>query len=230
MRNALTLAALLLAASAFAAPAFAADAARPTVIELFQSQGCSSCPPANAALVRYADRPDWLALTFAVTYWDRLGWKDSFGRPEFTERQYAYARSLGGDVYTPEVVVNGRAAGVGDTGSEVAALAGKTDRGASGPLVTIAGEAVTIGAGAGPAGGAEVWLALYDPRVIEVAVKRGENAGRTLPHRNVVRRLVRLGTWEGTAERLALPTAGGLARAVLVQKRGGGAILAAGRG
>ena len=230
MRNALTLAALLLAASAFAAPAFAADAARPTVIELFQSQGCSSCPPANAALVRYADRPDWLALTFAVTYWDRLGWKDSFGRPEFTERQYAYARSLGGDVYTPEVVVNGRAAGVGDTGSEVAALAGKTDRGASGPLVTIAGDAVTIGAGAAPAGGAEVWLALYDPRVIEVAVKRGENAGRTLPHRNVVRRLVRLGTWEGTAERLALPTAGGLARAVLVQKRGGGAILAAGRG
>src|SRR5277367_4987731 len=90
--------------SGFVAPsAWAADAGRPTVIELFQSQGCSSCPPANAALGRYADRTDFLALTYAVTYWDRLGWKDTFAQPAFTERQYAYARSLGGaDVYTPE--------------------------------------------------------------------------------------------------------------------------------
>ncbi|MDE3176298.1 MAG: DUF1223 domain-containing protein, partial [Pseudomonadota bacterium] len=107
----------------FAAPAAAADFARPTVVELFQSQGCSSCPPANAALARYADRPDWLALTFAVTYWDRLGWKDTFGQAAFTERQYAYARSLGeSGVYTPQVVVNGRAAGVGADAGEVEAL------------------------------------------------------------------------------------------------------------
>jgi hypothetical protein len=226
MRLALAVAFLL-----FTAPAFAADASRPTVIELFQSQGCSSCPPANAALVRYADRPDWLALTFAVTYWDRLGWKDTFGRPEFTERQYAYARSLGdANVYTPQVVVNGRAAGVGDDVSEVEALAARSDRGASGPLVTIEGGAVAIGPGKAPTGGAEVWLALYDPRVAQVRVARGENAGRTLPHRNVVKRLVRLGGWDGTAERLPLPAAGGLARAVLVQQRGVGAILAAGRG
>ena len=225
MRFALALTSLLLAV-----PAYAADSARPTVIELFQSQGCSSCPPANAALVRYADRPDWLALTFAVTYWDRLGWKDTFGQPAFTERQYAYARSVGSDVYTPEVVVNGRAAGVGDTGAEVAELAAKTDRGASGPLVTVAGDAVTIGSGRAPAGGAEVWLALYDPRVLEIPVRRGENAGRTLPHRNVVKRLVRLGGWNGAAERLTLPASQGLARAVLVQRRGVGAVIAAGRG
>src|SRR5579863_7691187 len=125
--------ALAFVLSGLAAPAFAADASRPTVVELFQSQGCSSCPPANAALARYADRSDLLALTFAVTYWDRLGWKDTFARPEYTERQYAYGRSLGGgDVYTPEVVVNGRAAGVGDGVAEVEALAAKTDRGASG--------------------------------------------------------------------------------------------------
>jgi hypothetical protein len=215
----------------FAAPAFAADAAHPTVIELFQSQGCSDCPPANAALARYADRPDWLALTFSVTYWDRLGWKDSFGRPEFTERQYAYARSMGDSgVYTPEVVVNGRAAGVGADVSEVEALAARTDRGASGPSVALDGGSVAIGEGAAPAGGAEVWLALYDPRALEVVVARGENAGRTLPHRNVVKRLVRLGGWDGGAERLNLPPAGGLARAVIVQRRGVGAIIAAARG
>ena len=226
MRIALVVSSLL-----FAAPALAADASRPTVIELFQSQGCSSCPPANAALVRYASRPDWLALTFAVTYWDRLGSKDTFDRPEFTERQYAYGRSLGdADVYTPEVVVNGRAAGVGDDVADVEALAAKTDRGASGPLVTLQGAAVEIGAGAAPSGGADVWLALYDPRVLEVRIARGENAGRTLPHRNVVRRLVRLGTWNGAAEKLALPAAGGLARAVIVQRRGVGAVIAAGRG
>jgi hypothetical protein len=129
------------AACLFAAPAFAADSSRPTVIELFQSQGCSSCPPANAALGRYADRPDFLALTYAVTYWDRLGWRDTFGQSTFTERQYAYARSLGdSDVYTPEVVVNGRAAGVGDEVSEVEALAAKTDRGAAGPSVAVDGD------------------------------------------------------------------------------------------
>ncbi|HXT06361.1 MAG TPA: DUF1223 domain-containing protein [Roseiarcus sp.] len=223
--------ALGVAFALLAAPALAADAGRPAVIELFQSQGCSSCPPANAALVRYADRADWLALTFAVTYWDRLGWRDTFGRPEFTQRQYAYARSLGeASVYTPEVVVNGRAAGVGDDVAEVEALATKADRGASGPSVTLGGGSVAIGAGSAPGGAADVWLALYDPRVLEVAVGRGENAGRTLPHRNVVKRLLRVGTWDGAAETLALPPAGGLARAVLVQKRGAGAIIAAGRG
>ena len=127
-------------------------------------------------------------------------------------------------------MVNGRAAGVGADASEVEALAAKTDRGTSGPLVTVAGDAVTIGQATAPAGGAEVWLALYDPRVLEVRIARGENAGRTLPHRNVVRRLVRLGAWDGAAERLALPAANGLARAVLVQRRGVGAIIAAGRG
>jgi hypothetical protein len=218
---------LALAAVAFAAPALAADAAHPTVVELFQSQGCSSCPPANAALAAYADRSDWLALTFAVTYWDRLGWKDTFAKPEYTDRQYAYAR-LGG-TYTPEVVVNGRAAGVGADVSEVEGLARKAERSA-GPDVRIEGDAVAIGAGAAPSGGADVWLALYDPRTLEVVVQRGENAGRTLPHRNVVKRLVRLGGWSGQAVSLPLPPSNGLARAVLVQTHGVGPILAAGRG
>jgi hypothetical protein len=223
--------AIIFAFATFAVPAFAADASHPNVVELFQSQGCSSCPPANASLARYADRADILALTFAVTYWDRLGWKDTFGRPEYTERQYAYGRSLGDSgVYTPEVVVNGRAAGVGDDVGEVEALTRKTDRGASGPDVHIEGATVSIGAGPAPAGGADVWLALYDPHTLEVPVARGENAGTTLSHRNVVKRLVRLGGWDGSPVRLALPGSEGLARAVLVQRSGVGAILAAARG
>ena len=223
MRNLIALALTLAAA-----PAVAADAAHPTVVELFESQGCSSCPPANAALAAYADRADRIALTFAVTYWDRLGWKDTFGQGAFTERQYAYARLAG--TYTPEVVVNGRAAGVGDSVAEVEGLAAKADRGASGPALSFDGGAVTIAAGAAPSGGADVWLALYEPHPADVAVPRGENAGRTLAHRNVVRRLVRLGEWSGAALRLPLPAAGGFARAAWVQGHGGGAILAAGRG
>ena len=219
---------LALVFAALSAPAFAADASHPAVIELFQSQGCSSCPPANAALAQYADRADWLALTFAVTYWDRLGWKDTFAQPAFTERQYAYAR-LGG-TYTPEVVVNGRAAGVGAEVSEVEGLARRAERSAAGPEVRIEGGDVAIGAGAAPSGGADVWLALYDPRTLEVAIPRGENAGRTLGHRNVVKRLVRLGSWNGEAVKLPLPSSEGLARAVLVQTRGVGPILAAARG
>ncbi len=218
---------LALVFAVLSAPALAADASHPTVIELFQSQGCSSCPPANAALAQYASRPDWLALTFAVTYWDRLGWKDTFAKPEYTDRQYAYAR-LGG-TYTPEVVVNGRTAGVGADVSEVEGLARKAERSA-GPDVRIEGDTVTIGAGSAPSGGADVWLALYDPRTLEVVVPRGENAGRTLGHRNVVKRLVRLGGWSGAATTLSLPSSQGLARAVLVQTRGVGPILAAGRG
>jgi hypothetical protein len=218
---------LALALSLLAAPALAADAAHPTLVELYQSQGCSDCPPADAALGRYADRPDWLALTFSVTYWDRLGWKDSFGRPEFTERQYSYAQALGAGVYTPQVIVNGRAAGVGDDVGEVEALAAKTERGASRPSLTIAGDEVAVGAGSG---GGEVWLALYEPHPADVVVARGENAGRTLKHRNVVRRLTRLGEWNGAAAKFALPASGGLARAVWVQRRDVGPVLAAARG
>src|SRR6185369_12613330 len=80
-----------------------------TVVELFQSQGCSSCPPANANVNAISDRGDVLALSFAVTYWDQLGWRDTFAKPQYTARQYAYAHGLHlGNVYTPQVVVNGR--------------------------------------------------------------------------------------------------------------------------
>ena len=210
--------------------AFAADAAHPIVVELFQSQGCSSCPPASANVRAISDRADVLALSFAVDYWDRLGWKDTFSKPAWTARQYSYAHAMGRDgVYTPQVVVNGRVEGDGLEPAGLAVLMSKGDRGAGGPEVHFAGRAVSVGAGAPPTGGADVWLARYDPRIIEVAVRRGENAGRTLPHKDVVREMILLGHWIGAAENFPLPAGGepALADAVLVQAAGAGPILAA---
>lgn len=210
--------------------AFAADTAHPTVVELFQSQGCSSCPPAAANLSVISDRPDVLALAFAVDYWDRLGWKDTFSRPAWTARQYAYARAMGRDgVYTPQVVVNGRVEGDGLEAGELSGLISRGDRGAGGPNVGFSGGAVTVGEGAAPAGGADVWLARYIPRTVEVVVLRGENAGRTLPYKDVVREMTLIGHWHGEAAAFPAPGASdpGLAEAAIVQGAGCGPILAA---
>lgn len=93
------------------APTASANVTSPVVIELYQSQGCSSCPPANFAVNAAADQPGVIALSFAVTYWDRLGWKDIFGDKAYTERQYDYAHALGNpNVYTPQIVINGKTA------------------------------------------------------------------------------------------------------------------------
>jgi hypothetical protein len=211
--------------------AAAADAAHPAVVELFQSQGCSSCPPANARVMALADRPDVLALSWQVTYWDQLGWRDTFGSPAFTARQWAYAHAWRrGQVATPEVVVNGRIDGIGSRPGEVEALIARADRGAGGPSIRLTPGAVRV-SGAAPAHPAEVWLVRYDPRILQVPIRRGENGGKTLPHRNVVRELVRLGAWTGGARSFALPRSAGaeLKAAVLVQEGAGGPITAAAR-
>ena len=224
---------LVLIAAAAATGAHAADARHPVVVELFQSQGCSSCPPANANLIAVADRPEVLALSFGVTYWDDLGWKDTFAKPQFTARQWDYAHGLKhSQVFTPQVVVNGRKDGVGADPGDFRALLRAGDRGDAGPELEIAGAQARIGAGARPAKPADVWLARYDPRIVQVPIRRGENGGKTLPHRNVVRALVRIGTWSGQPEALAIPPGGDPAwrTAVFVQLPGGGAILAAAKG
>ncbi len=228
--SSLSLAGAALSLALAAVPAGAADARHPLVIELFQSQGCSSCPPANANLFAWAARDDALALNFAVDYWDSLGWKDTFAKPKFTARQWAYARALGhGEVYTPQAIVNGRADVTGADAAELQALAKREDRGAGGPDLSIEAGRAVIGAGEAPPGGAEVWLVRYDPATREVAVKRGENAGRLLPHAHVVVDLVLIGRWQGEAERFDLPakTDPRLVDAVLVQAAGTGPILAA---
>jgi hypothetical protein len=217
----------LLAATLGLAPMTAS--AQPVVVELFQSQGCSSCPPAEANLNAIADQPDVLALSFAVTYWDNLGWKDTFASPQFTARQFAYSRGLRSVVATPQVVVNGRRSLVGNDRRELDAAIHAAGEPA-GASLTVTGGAVSVAAGSAPARGADVWLVRYDPRVQWVAIRRGENGGKTLPHRDIVRQFVRLGGWFGAARSFPLPRGGGaqgLKTAVLVHTTDGGPILAA---
>ena len=221
----------LISAIAFVTAAFAGNAvqAQPVVVELFTSQGCSSCPPANASLSAISEQPDVLALSFGVTYWDYLGWKDTFARPEFTQRQVRYERSLGHDgPFTPQIVVNGSEDTVGNELGEVKRLVSKSRL--NGPQISVAGDTVLVGA-ATSTSPADVWLVRYEPRTISVSVARGENEGVTLPHKNVVRELTRLGSWSGQSATYKIsPAPNGLATAILVQQPNGGAILAAYKG
>jgi hypothetical protein len=216
--------------AAAGAPAVAADAKHPTVVELFQSQGCSSCPPANANAIALSARPDLLVLSFGVTYWDQLGWKDTFASPQYTRRQWDYAHALRHtDVWTPQVVVNGRADVIGARRDELEALVRREDRGSGGPDITTEGDRVSVGA-APARRSAQVLLVRYDPNIVQVSISRGENGGKTLPHKNVVKALVRLGSWSGPAETYPLPaTPLGLKSALLIQDGPGGHILAAAR-
>jgi hypothetical protein len=226
-------AAAVLPAFAGAGVAMAADRNHPTVVELFQSQGCSSCPPANANLMRLSDRPDLLTLSFGVTYWDQLGWKDTFASPQYTARQWDYAHAFHRDqVFTPQVVVNGRSDGVGIRLEEIEDLVRRNDRGDSGPALTVSQTKVQVGAFGGANHAGQVLLVRYDPSIEQVPIHAGENGGRTLPHRNVVKQLVRLGAWSGASMTYDLPPAPtpGLATAVLVQAGSGGPIIAAVRG
>jgi hypothetical protein len=203
---------------------------RPVVLELFQSQGCSSCPPANANLNAIADRPDVLALSFGVTYWDQLGWKDTFAKPAYTDRQKAYARGLGAQLGTPQMVIEGRQDLIGVDAREVESAL-RHARPAMDATVAVMRDRVEIGAGQAPKAGADVWLVRYDPRVQQVAIQRGENYGKTLPHRDVVRELTRLGGWNGAPVAFSAkpPADPALRTAVLVQAKNGGPILAAAR-
>lgn len=212
-----------------AAPLIHASAAAPVVVEEFQSQGCSSCPPANENINALADRPEVLALSYAVTYWDGLGWKDTFASPAFTQRQWDYAhyakRTI---VATPQVIVNGGPKVVGNDRAELDRLLARQGAPNGGPAIAAAKGAVKVG-GAKARATATVWLVRYDPRLRMVAVRAGENSGRQLPHRNVVRELVALGKWAGGERSFRLPAATepGLVSAVLVQVANGGPILAA---
>jgi hypothetical protein len=199
MNKAQTLAASLCLAFA-AMPAAAAG--RPIVVELFTSEGCSSCPPADALLAELVKRPDVLALSFHVDYWDRLGWKDPFSSAAATARQRDYAALLGlGSGYTPQIVVDGRWQAVGSDRGEVdhALSAAKHPLDAVSIALTVAGgrARVELGAAAG-ALPAEVVLIGFDRRHTDV-VRGGENDGRTLTHVDVVRGFAKIGRFDGTA-------------------------------
>ena len=229
---------LLLAAAALllAAPAVAAAPAAPVVVELFTSQGCDSCPPADALLGELAARDDVLPLGFHVTYWDRLGWRDTLGAEAHTRRQHAYAAQHGGArVYTPQMVIGGAVDAVGsDRRRVLAAIELVRERIAPVALdVEGTGDAARLRLPAAGAGGGEatVWLVGFD-RARDVAIGRGENAGRTIRYHNVVREFEKLGVWTGGGPLdLPLPlgrlaAAGRDAAAVLVQRARDGVIVA----
>jgi hypothetical protein len=198
------------------------------VVELFQSQGCSSCPPAEANLNAVAETPGVLALSFDVTYWDGLGWKDTFAMPAYTERQWSYAHYRRRDtVWTPQVYVNGRTDLVG---TDRTRLDEAIARAASdGPSIAWGSGKLIIQAGRPPDATCDVWLVRYDPRTLHVAIGGGENDGRTLLQRDVVRELIYLGTWEGEERSFSLPPSSlsGLQTAALIEVHDGGDILSA---
>jgi hypothetical protein len=197
----------------------------PVLVELFTSQGCSSCVEANALLGALARRPDVIALTYAVGYWDYLGWRDTFAKPEFATRQRAYAASLRRtSVYTPEIVVNGTGHAQGADRAKVLALVAAG--GAPAPArIAMQGEDDVIVSGPSPQAPADVWLIQYRPQPAYVAIKHGENAGVTMPHFNVVTNVQLLGQWRGGALRFNAACDG--ACVVVVQLPRGGAVLAA---
>ncbi len=214
----------LLAALAVAllpASSIAATSA-PIVVELFTSQGCSSCPPADALLSELKRDTNVLALDFHVDYWDRLGWKDPYSSVAATDRQRRYAALFGTDgVYTPQIVVAGTSQMVGSNRAAVgAALAAAEDR-TSPVVLTIERPAgrLMIHAGAG-AGRATLWLIGFDDHHA-TPIGHGENAGRTLAEVNVVRSIAEAGRWDGAPLTLGLAPPAGERSAVILQSDDG---------
>ena len=198
------------------------------VVELFTRQGCSSCPPANANLIKLSSTADLLTLSYSVTYWNYLGWKDTFGNPTFTARQPAYEPKLGqSGPFSPQMVVNGIADTVGNNLFDVTQLVASADKIGT-PKIALDRAFATIEAGHAPARGADVWIVRYEPEIINVPVARGENADRVLPPIHVVRDLIHAGSWSGHQEQFQIPaTRPELRTAAIVQMPHGGRILSA---
>jgi hypothetical protein len=194
---------VLVCAFAWSVSGMAAAADRPVVVELFTSEGCSSCPPADAVLSELADRPDVLALSFHVDYWNRLGWVDPFSASWATERQSAYAAARGTRrVYTPQMMIDGRFDVVGSSRAEILDAIEEARADGAVPLGLVpAGDRLRVTIGTVPEG-ATLWLLGYDT-MHETEVRRGENAGRMLAHRNIVRSLTPIAPATGAVDRPA---------------------------
>ena len=199
--------ALALAAPALAAPA-AARENRPVVVELFTAQGCAACPDANQNIVRLADDPQVIVLTYGVDYWDYLGWRDTFAQPDFVERQRAYLQAQGQrNLVTPQIIIQGgkamnAAQGIG--ADQIMEMGRQSD---DPPQIEFreTGDRVGVGSGRVPEGGAEVVAVRYTPGLRTVQVRAGDNRGRAVSHINVVRNVKRLGDWTGRSALYALP-------------------------
>jgi hypothetical protein len=203
--------AFLLAASAAAGPQSGAAAEPRAVLELFTSQGCSSCPPADKLLGQLADDPSVIALSLPVDYWDYLGWKDTLALKGHSMRQRAYSQVRGDrSVYTPQVVVNGVVHALGSDKGEIEKAIAESR--AQGSVLTVPVSmqvadgkvTVTLPESNAVQGKAQVWLLPVANR-IPVEIDRGENSGHKITYHDVVRRWVKLGEWTGKPETYSMP-------------------------
>lgn len=225
----------LAAATVFAGLAFgsavAGETQRPLgVVELFTSQGCNSCPLADAIFADLVKRGDLVALAYHVDYWDYLGWQDTLASPDNTQRQYDYAKSFGANsVYTPQVVINGRTHVKGSNSTAITDTLDNFAKSGEGMSVDIkvmrASDSVVIDAGEGTGEDqGRVVLVHFNPAQL-VTIERGENTGKTITYWNSVTAIQTVGMWHGAAARYELPAsevakkgAGGCA--VLLQAKG----------
>ncbi len=182
------------------------------VLELFTSQGCDTCPPADGVLANLAQRPDVIAISLPVDIWDYLGWKDTLASDKNSDRQKAYAKARGdGAIYTPQVVVNGMMGVNGSDESAIDAAIKQTDQKLKTMRVPIRfwheGKSIVIEAGDAPPElankEATIWFAVVQ-KSATIPVQRGENSGKTLTYTNIVRELIPVGTWNGKAMNLQL--------------------------
>ncbi|MGI9366179.1 MAG: DUF1223 domain-containing protein [Rhizobiaceae bacterium] len=178
------------------------------VVELFTSQGCSSCPAADKILAEYAVRDDVLALSFHVDYWNYLGWRDTFSKAEFADRQRRYAKSFRRHgVYTPQVVVNGRDHAVGSRKGDIDSLIKTNIESGKSPTIVVStqrdAEKVRISTDAS-AGDATLWAVYFDKKR-KVKIDRGENRGRTITYHNVVGDMTMLGMMKQGKMDVTLP-------------------------
>jgi hypothetical protein len=212
-----------------------------SIIELFTSQGCASCPEADQLLEQLSHRPDVIALSFPVSYWDYLGWKDTLARPENADRQRKYAKVMGdGEVYTPQAIVNGVRNCVGSDRNEiesaVEATAPVVGRFAVPIILTRDNGKLVVDVAGAPEGSkyrkGKVWVATVR-QPLSVPIQRGENAGAVVTYTNVVRKLTEAGEWEGAPTSYTLPlntlAADGESLVVFLQAELQGRIVAATR-
>lgn len=196
-------------------PPLATIEAKPirAVVELFTSQGCSSCPPADEVLAKLDRNPEIIALSFPVDYWDYLGWKDTFATPRNTERQRGYAKARGdGAIYTPQAVINGVAHVNGARETDIAAAIDTTAGDPKLPRVPIRfwQERNTLNVAVGPSPDgkpvkdATIWLGVVQHSG-SVPIKSGENAGKSITYTNIVRDISPIGLWKGQALRIQIP-------------------------
>ena len=205
-----------------------------SIVELYQSQGCKSCPPAVPLIHKATDNPNLLLLSYDVTYWDHLGWNDTFGDKRWDQRQRAYVTKWGRTgIYTPHVVVDGVSDGTGGRTGEVSDIISKAreSQAQNNWSITLSnlGSELKITSDRSEAEVHDVLLVKYEPTTTTIKIGKGPNKGKKVPHRNIVKDVSKIGEWHGGETIVPFPPADqdGTERVVIVQGSQGGPIVAA---